>query len=76
MAVLLTDLAQLTDDLMRTAAEATGRWERLFAEETGDPVGAAVIRLVADGMLLNILSGGSSSGVDSIVQWLSTKSRT
>ena len=76
MAILLTDPAHLTDDLLRRAAEAAGRWERLFAEETGDPVAAAVIHLVGDGMLLNNLSGDASSDVDSIVQWLSTKSRT
>jgi hypothetical protein len=75
MAILLTDPAHLTDDLLRRAAEAAGRWERLFAEETGDPVAAAVIHLVGDGMLLNNLSGDASSDVDSIVQWLSTKSR-
>jgi AcrR family transcriptional regulator len=74
MAILLTDPAQLTDDLLRRAAEAAGRWERLFAEETGDPAAAAVIHLVGDGMLLNNLSGDASSDVDSIVQWLTTRS--
>jgi len=76
MAILLADPGHLTDALMREAAEATGRWERLFAEETGDPVAAAVIHLVGDGMLLNNLSGDASVDVDAIVQWLSTKSRT
>jgi hypothetical protein len=33
-----------------------------------------VIHLVGDGMLLNKLSGDASSDVDSIVQWLSTRS--
>jgi AcrR family transcriptional regulator len=74
LAILLSDPARLTDDLVRGAAEAAGRWERLFAEETGDVVAAAVIHLVGDGMLLNNLSGDASSDVDSIVQWLSTRS--
>ena len=54
MAILLTDPAHLTDDLWRG-----GRGGRpvgaAFAEETGDPVAAAVIHLVGDGMLLNHL---------------------
>lgn len=74
MAILLTDPTHLTDDLMRTAAEAAVRWEQLFAEETGDPVAASVIRLVGDGMVLNGMSGDVSPVVESIVQWLSRKS--
>ena len=73
MAILLTDPTHLTDELMGRAAEAAGRWERLFAEETGDPVAAAVIHLVGDGMLLNSLSGDASPSIESIVQWLNTR---
>ena len=61
MVILLTD-PHLTDNLMRRAAEAAEQWERLFAGETGDPVAAAVIRLVGDGMLLNGISGGTPLG--------------
>ena len=76
MAILLTDPTHLSDDLLRGAAEAAGRWEQLFAEETGDPVAAAVIHLVGDGMLLNNLSGDAPLSTESIVQWLNRKTRT
>jgi hypothetical protein len=73
MVILLTDPTHLTDRLIRRAAESAEQWEQLFAEETGDPVAAAVIHLVGDGMLLNALSGGASPGIESIVQWVTTK---
>ncbi|MCB5274045.1 hypothetical protein BJG92_01572 [Arthrobacter sp. SO5] len=75
MSILLTDHASMTDMLLQQAAEATGRWEQLFAAETGDPVAASVIRLLGDGMLLNsITDDDSAPGVDSILQWLDRRS--
>ncbi|MHA7270149.1 hypothetical protein [Arthrobacter sp. HLT1-20] len=56
---------------MQQAAEATERWEKLFAVATGDPVAALVIRLLGDGMLLNsITDDDSAPSVDSILRWL------
>lgn len=75
MAVLLTDHDHLTDDLLRAAAEATQRWERLFAEETGDAVAATVVRLVGDGMLVGDLSGAAHADVDAVVRWLGARPR-
>lgn len=75
MLILLADHASMTDTLLQQAAEATGRWEQLFATETGDPVAASVIRLLGDGMLLNsITDDDSAPGVDSILQWLDRRS--
>ena len=75
MLILLTDHASVTDTLLQQAAEATGRWEQLFAAETGDPVAASVIRLLGDGMLLNsITEHDTAPSVDSILQWLDRRS--
>jgi AcrR family transcriptional regulator len=38
-------------------AEHAGRWQRLLADELGDPTRAEVVRLVGDGLLLQSLSG-------------------
>ncbi|WP_461171196.1 TetR/AcrR family transcriptional regulator [Arthrobacter sp. Z1-15] len=70
MVILPTEHGSMTDTLLQQAAEATGRWEQLFAVETGDPVAGSVIRLLGDGMLLNNLTNDSAPNVDSILQWL------
>lgn len=47
------------------AAEAALRWERLIADEVGDPVNARIIRLVGDGLALNAFAGiGAASEAD------------
>jgi len=75
MLILLTDRTSVTDTLMQQASVATGRWEQLFAIETGDLAAASVIRLLGDGMLLNsITADDSAPSVDSILQWLDRRS--
>lgn len=47
------------------AGEATSRWERLIADEVGDPVLARVIRLVGDGLAMNAIAGlADAEGAD------------
>jgi AcrR family transcriptional regulator len=47
------------------ATEATARWERMIADEVGDPVRARIIRLVGDGLAMNALAGvGAPGGFD------------
>ncbi len=71
MLILLTDHATLTDTLLQQTVDATRRWERLFAGETGDPVAASVVRLVGDGMLLNGVTADSPApDIDAVVHWL------
>ena len=45
------------EGVLGAAATAIERWERLIADEVGDPVRARVIRLVGDGLAGNALAG-------------------
>ena len=55
-------------------AESTARWEALIARETGDPVHAAVVRLVGDGLMAeSVVAGGpvAPERLEALVTWLS-----
>ncbi|WP_294564938.1 TetR/AcrR family transcriptional regulator [uncultured Arthrobacter sp.] len=68
--VSFTDSGSTTEALLRRSAEATERWERLIADEVGDPVAAAVIRLLGDGMVMNSVTGDRLPPLESVLEWL------
>ncbi|MEI5582812.1 MULTISPECIES: TetR/AcrR family transcriptional regulator [unclassified Agromyces] len=57
MAIAHRALEQPGARVLAAASEAVARWERLIADEVGDPVRARVIRLVGDGLAGNALAG-------------------
>lgn len=59
-----------TTELLRRSAEASGRWERLLAEELGDPVAGSVVRLLGDGLVMNALTGDALPSLGAILGWL------
>lgn len=59
-----------TSELLRRSAEASARWERLLAEELGDPVAGSVVRLLGDGLVMNALTGGTLPSLEAILGWL------
>jgi AcrR family transcriptional regulator len=59
MAVAHRTLESPGTDTVAAAAGAIERWEALIADEVGDPVLARVVRLVGDGLAMNVLAGTS-----------------
>lgn len=57
MAIAHRALAQPDEGVLAASSAAIERWERLIADEVGDPVRARVIRLVGDGLAGNALAG-------------------
>lgn len=58
-------------------AHATARWERMLADELGDPVLAEIVRLTGDGLFGEALATGSPpppARVDRIVRYLRSRS--
>jgi AcrR family transcriptional regulator len=45
------------DPVAIASREAIDRWETLIQQETGDAVGARVVRLVGDGLAANVIAG-------------------
>lgn len=65
-----------TPELLRRSAEASGRWERLLAEELGDPVAGSVVRLLGDGLVMNALTGDALPSLGAILGWLRREQAT
>ncbi len=63
MAIAHRTLGEPGAGIVAAATEAIVRWERLIAEEVGDPVLGRIIRLVGDGLAMNALVG--TAGPDS-----------
>lgn len=57
MAVAHRALEHPGGGVLAESAAAVERWERLIADEVGDPVRARVVRLVGDGLAGNALAG-------------------
>ncbi|GAA1057831.1 TetR family transcriptional regulator [Agromyces luteolus] len=57
MAVAHRAMESPGDETIAAATEAAERWERLIADEVGDPVRARIIRLVGDGLAFNAFAG-------------------
>lgn len=67
---LLMSFADVGDNagaLLKQAAAASQRWERLLAAELGDPVAASIVRLLGDGMVINSLSSDSLPPLEAIL---------
>lgn len=64
MAVAHRALEGPESGVLADAAAAIARWERLIADEVGDPVRARIIRLVGDGLAGNALAGLDDPVVD------------
>lgn len=62
-----------TSELLRRSGEASTRWERLLAEELGDPVAGSVVRLLGDGLVMSALTGDTLPSLESILGWLDTR---
>lgn len=45
------------DDVAVASREASGRWEAMIQDETGDAARARIIRLVGDGLAANVVAG-------------------
>ncbi|WP_104181803.1 TetR/AcrR family transcriptional regulator [Arthrobacter sp. B0490] len=65
-----------TSELLRRSAEASTRWERLLAEELGDPVAGSVVRLLGDGLVMNTLTGDALPSLEAVLGWLDAKQHT
>ncbi|MHA7262201.1 TetR/AcrR family transcriptional regulator [Arthrobacter sp. TMN-37] len=71
--VSFTDAGSTTEALLNRSAEATRRWERMIADELGDPVAAAVVRLLGDGMVMNAVTGGRLPPLEAVLEWLAPR---
>lgn len=65
-----TEVRVESSELLRRSAEASARWERLLAEELGDPVAGAAVRLLGDGLVMNVLTGDTLPSLEAILGWL------
>lgn len=68
--VSFTDTGSATEALLARAAEASQRWDKLLAAETGDSTTATIIRLLGDGMVMNTVTGEALPSLQSILNWL------
>ncbi len=62
--------AGATAAVLQRAAEASRRWEAMLAAETGDPVAASAIRLLGDGLVMNVLTGDTLPSLESLLGWV------
>lgn len=75
MSIAHRALARPDEGVLAASSAAIERWERLIADEVGDPVRARVIRLVGDGLAGNALAGlddpaGREGGLEALVAHL------
>src|SRR3712207_598738 len=64
--VLAAALRRGGDGLPPEVGQAVVRWERLIAEELGDPVRAEVVRLVGDGLFGEALIAGTPPAAERV----------
>ena len=68
MAVAHRALEAQSAATIAVATEALERWERLIADEVGDPIRAHVIRLVGDGLAMNAFAGTGTPSEDELAR--------